>query len=289
MDVSTAQKPQDLPVEPAPLRSLAIRVTGNPLDPESTGSFIKPAELVDAVEISSLNRSELILYNQLLANAWNDIEPDKVYSVRKSQLRGSHESNDRLHDAFDRLMGAFAKVKYRDPKTGNTKTVRINLLGPNAEEDNDDGCFHYTFHPSLLVILQSSRTWARLKSEVLYLLRSKYSIRMYELIERRINMRAQSETFTIEQLRGLLGVPKGKLKRFADFNSQCLKSAVGEINQLTDYEIGLALIKRGRTVERITITWLKKHADARKRAANKRQKSRVGRVARRKAKVEVLL
>jgi Initiator Rep protein, WH2/Initiator Replication protein, WH1 len=274
---------------PSVLKTLSVRTTGDPLDPDGTGSFIKPAELVDAVEISALNRSELILYNQLLANAWNDIEEGRVYSVRKSQLRGSHDSNDRLHDSFDRLMGAFAKVKYRDPATGQTKTVRISLLGPNVEEDNDDGCFHYTFHPSLLTILESSRTWARLKSEVLYLLRSKYSIRLYELIERRINMRAQSETFTVPQLRGLLGVPKGKLNRFADFNSQCLKTAVGEVNHLTDYEVSLALIKRGRSVEQIRITWLKKCDEAKQQAAAERKRSRIGRVARRKATVEVVL
>jgi len=152
------EKPRtkEKPAAAVTLKTLGMRGTGDPLDPGAKGSFIKPAELVDAVEISALNRSELVLYNQLLANAWNDIEPGKVYSVRKAQLRGTHESNDRLHEAFDRLMAGFAKIKYRDPETGTSKTVRIHLLGPNIEEDSDDGCFHYTFHPSLLTILQSS-------------------------------------------------------------------------------------------------------------------------------------
>ncbi len=275
--------------EPKSLPTLALKISGDPLDPEARGSFIKPAELVDAVEISPLNRSELILYNQLLANAWNDIAPGKVYSVPKSRLRGSHESNDRLHEAFDRLMGAFAKVKYRDPATGFTKTVRISLLGPNVEEDGDEGQFHYTLHPTLLDVLQTSRTWARLRSEILYLLRSKYSIRLYEMVEQRINMRRQAETFSEAELRGMLGVPKGKLKRFADFNSQCLKPAVGEINQLSDYVVTVALKKRKRRVEGIQLMWLKKDAGGRKQAAEERERSRMGRVARRKATVEVIV
>lgn len=197
---------------PSDLTTLALKMSGDLLDPNAQGSFVKPAELVDAVEISALNRSDLIFYNQLLAHAWNDIAPDKIYFVAKSRLRGSHESNDRLHESFDRLMGAFAKVKHRDPKSGQTKTVRINLLGPNAEEDGDEGFFHYTFHPSLMAV---SRTWARLRSEIQYLLRSKYSIRLYEMVEQRINVRRQSETFAENDLRGMLGVPKGKLKRFA--------------------------------------------------------------------------
>lgn len=173
---------------PAKLRTLDMRVTGDPLDPDHIGTFIKPSELVDAVEISSLNRSELVLYNQLLAHAWNTIETGKVYRIRKADLRTSHGSNDRLHEAFDRLMSGFARVKYRHPTSGKAMTMRIHLLGPNTEEDADSGFFYYTFHESLLKILEKSQTWARLKSEIMYLLRSKYSIRLYEMIERRINM-----------------------------------------------------------------------------------------------------
>jgi len=281
-DASSAIKITDTP-------TLALKVAGDPLDPTSSATFIKPAELVDAVELSPLNRSELILYNQLLAYAWNGIATNKVYSIPKARLRGSHESNDRLHDAFDRLMAAFAKVKVRDAETGQSKTVRINLLGPNAEEEGEAGFFHYTLHPSLLAVLKRSRTWARLRSEIQYLLRSKYSIRLYEMIEQRINMRRQSETFSIAEIRGLLGVPKGKLKRFADLNAQCLKPALGEVNQLTDFEVAMTLKKHGRRVDAITLGWLKKCPDARAEAQRERDRSRIGRVARRKARVEVVI
>lgn len=285
----TAVARQTRPDPQTDLRTLALKVSGDPLDPEDRATFIKPTELVDAVEITPLNRNELILYNQLLAHAWNDIAPGRIYQVAKSRLRGSHESNDRLHEAFDRLMAAFAKVKVRDPDTGLTKTVRINLLGPNAEEEGEDGFFHYTLHPNLMGVLKSSRSWARLRSEIQYLLRSKYSIRLYEMIEQRINLRKQSETFAIADLKGLLGVPKGRLSRFADFNAQCLKVAVGEVNQITDFEVAVGLKKRGRTVETITLTWLKKCPEARAEAAKERERSRIGRTARRKATVEIIV
>jgi len=120
-------------------------------------------------------------------------------------------------------------------------------------------------------------------------LRSKYSIRLYEMIEQCINLRKQSDTFAINDLKGLLGVPKGKLSRFADFNAQCLKVAVGEVNQLTDFEVAIGLKKRGRIVETITLTWMKKCPKARIEAADERQRSRIGRIARRKATVEVIV
>lgn len=287
--VAEAPAPLKLSAQPGRLRTIDIRTTGNPLDPDHIGSIIKPAELVDVVEISSLNRTELVLYNQLLAHAWNDMASGKVYRISKAVLRGSHESNDRLHEAFDRLMGAFAKVRYRDPRTGRAMTTRINLLGPNTEEDADQGSFYYTFHDSLFRILENSHAWARLKSEVMYLLRSKYSLRLYEMIERRINLNAQSEYFTIEQFRSHLGVPDDKLPRFADFNKHALKPALDEINQLTDYVVTVGAVKRGRTVERLLLTWSKKSPDALKSADNERQKSRVGRAARWSGRIEVIV
>ena len=273
---------------PKPLRTLALRVNGDPLDPDLGGSFIKPAELVDAIEISPLNRSELVLYNQLLANAWNDIGPGQVHRIRKASLRGSHDSNDRLHEAFDRLMGAFAKVRHRDPETGRGRVSRISLLGPNTEEESEDGYFYYSFHASLLAILEHSQTWARLKSEIMYMLRSKYSIRLYEIVERRINMRTQGEYFTPDELRALLGVPKNRLKRFADFNKHCLKPAVAEINQITDYVVSIGAIRRGRSIERLHLVWMKKDAQAVKEAAAERARSSIGRAARRKSRIEIV-
>ena len=65
---------EDEPVKPpSTLRATDIKVTGHPLDPTTSGRIIKPRELVDIIELTPLNRNETILYNQLLAQSWNDI------------------------------------------------------------------------------------------------------------------------------------------------------------------------------------------------------------------------
>src|SRR5690606_28233190 len=107
--------------------------------------------------------------------------------------------------------------------------------------------------------------------------------------ERRINLNVQSETFTVAQLRALLGVPRNKLGRFADFNKYALKPAVAEINQLTDYAVSVAIRKRGRLVHELVLMWFKKEPAAVKRAAAERQSSRVGRTARQRDKVEIIV
>lgn len=273
------QEPE--PKKPAgPLLATDIKVSGEPLDPTNTGRIIKPRELVDIIEITPLSRNETILYNQLLANAWNNIRTTSVHKVLKASLRGSHESNDRLHDAFDKLMGAWAKIRARDQQSGSMATFRVHLLGTNKEEDQDDGYFYYTFPPDLLAVIMQSKAWATIKSHIMYALRSKYSIRLYEMVERRIGMMKQHEVFTVDEFRALLGVPEGKLERFADFNKYCLKPALEEVNQLTDFHVQIGAVKKGRAVEKLNMLWFKKSPADLRRAHDERERSRIGRIAR---------
>lgn len=281
-----SQEPE--PAKPAGrLLATDIKTSGQPLDPTNMGRIIKPRELVDIIELTPLNRSETILYNQLLAHAWNDIRTTPVHKVLKAALRGTHESNDRLHEAFDTLMTAWVKIRARDPQTGAMATFRVHLLGTNKEEDKDDGYFYYTFPPDLLAVISQSKAWATIRSHIMYALRSKYSIRLYEMIERRIGLVKQHEEFSVEELRAMLGVPAGKLERYADFNKYCLKPALEEVNYLTDFIVEVAAIKKGRAVEKLLMTWMRKSADEIRRAESEREKSRIGRQERwRHGKIE---
>lgn len=271
-----------------PLLAIDVKTSGQFLDPNHMGKIIKPRELVDIVELTPLNRSETLLYSQLLGNAWNSIAETRVHKVLKASLRGSHESNDRLDQAFEALMRALVKVRARDPDTGQMATIRVALLGSNKDEDRKDGYFYYTFPPELLAIITRSNAWATLRSHILYALRSKYSIRLYEMIERRIGLTKQHEEFTIEELHALLGVPKKKLERFADFNKHCLKPALAEVNQLCDFTVDVMPVKKGRTVEKLMMTWMKKSPEALQLAYDERERSRVGRRARRDGQVDMI-
>lgn len=291
MTIEEASLPQiieelDRAKPPGTLLATDIKVTGQPLDPSNWGKIIKPRELVDIIELTPLSRNESILYNQLLANAWNNIRTQSVHKVLKASLRGSHDSNDRLDDAFDALMGAWAKVRARDPQTGAMTTFRIHLLGTNAVEERDAGYFYYTFPPDLLAVITQSKAWATIKSHIMYALRSKYSIRLYEMIERRIGLTKAFEEISVSEFRAFLGVPEGKLERFADFNKHALKPALEEVNHLTDFCVTVSTVKRGRTVEKLLLHWHKKSPEQLKAAHEERERSRVGRYARWDSRVE---
>ncbi len=123
----------------------------------------------------------------------------------------------------------------------------------------------------------------------MYSLRSKYSIRLYEIVEKRIGLNKQHEYFSVEEFEALMGVPKDKLPRFADLNKHCIKPALAEVNQLTDFVVQIGTIKKGRAVEKLMLTWLAKTGEELVEAQKERERSRVGRSARRSGKVEPIV
>ena len=94
------------------------------------------------------------------------------------------------------------------------------------------------------------------KYEIAYVLcmRSKYSIRLYELVKSIHYMEQETyvRTFTVEDLRRRLDA--GTYPRFCNFNQRVLKPAVQEVNTYTDKEISYKPVKRGQKVETIELT-----------------------------------
>lgn len=246
-------------------RTLTQRGKGNPFNPSHYGEIVKPGELVDIVELSPLTLADRRTYNLLIANAWERIGEPIVHRIAKSALKGTHQGNERIEASLLRLMGTIAIVTIR--KSGKSYKRRVQLLGPSDESLEKDGFLHYRIPEELIEILRNSEVYARLKTQVMYCFESKYALCLYEMIERRIGLEyKQTEEFTIEELRGLLNVPAGKLERFADLNKYCLKVAVEEINKLCPFYVDFTPIKKGRKVERIALHWFPKTSSGKRDA-----------------------
>jgi hypothetical protein len=164
-------------------RTIRQRATGNPLDPnDTTGSMVKPAELVDVVELTPLTLVDRRTYNLLIAHAWNRIDEDVEHAIPKAALRGTHESNDRLSDTIQRLMAA--QVEVRIIRDGKRYLRSIHLLGTvdRPEDEAEDGNVYYRFPAELRDIIQQSDIFARLQTEVMFCFQSKYALALWEMI-----------------------------------------------------------------------------------------------------------
>lgn len=125
----------------------------------------------------------------------------------------------------------------------------------DAEIDPGDGMIsiwlHEDMRPFLLQLKRNFTTY-----ELVYTLhfRSKYSIRMYELIKS-IHYHEQEtyqREFTIEELRDRLGVVK--YSEYRDMKKRVLLPSIEEINEFSDKTVSMEEVKRGRKVIAIILS-----------------------------------
>lgn len=251
-------------------------------------SLVKPGELVDLIEVTPLTLSDRRIYNQLLENAWEAIDKPVTHVIAKSVLRGSHNSNDRIGESLERLMSAIVKVAV--VWDGKPAVERVQLLGGNLEGLRADGMLEYEIPARLRKIIGNSQVFARLQREVMFALSSKYALTLYEMVQKRGNLRWKaSEKFSLDQIRGILGVPKGKLSSWSNLKLRALDPAVAEVNALSDFIVEIEPIKTGRSVSHVELRWWRKDGDATGAADRALQFSKVGRRVRAERREEAVV
>lgn len=242
----------------------------------NTQSLIKPGELVDLVELTPLTLADRRIYNQLLDNAWDAIDKPVTHIISKSSLRGSHNSNDRVGESIERLMGAIVKI--RVTRDGVPAIERVQLLGGNIETDRRDGILEYEIPARLRRVIKDSTIFARLQREVMFALSSKYALTLYEMVQKRGNLKYKSsERFSIAQLRGILGVPNGKLTTWSNLKNRAIAPSVAEVCELSDYIVEINPIKTGRSVTHVELKWWTKDSNEVGESARAFDFSKVGR------------
>ena len=267
------------PASPKPYRTIEARPNAE--------SLIKPGELVDLVEVTPLTLADRRIYNQLLENAWDAIDKPVTHVISKSDLRGSHNSNDRVGETIERLMSAIVKV--RVTRDGEDAIERVQLLGGNIETTRRDGLLEYEIPQRLRRIIKDSTVFARLQREVMFALSSKYALTLYEMIQKRGNLRYRSsEKFSLEDLRGILGVSKGKLTSWSNLKLRAIDPALAEVNALSDYVVEIAPLKTGRRVTHVELRWWRKDEGGSAQVERELSFSKVGRKARISGSEEVV-
>ena len=255
----------------------------------SSQSLIKPSELIDVVESVPLKLQDKRLFNELLANAWNDIGEGKEHRIHKSHLTHSDRHLGRLDDSLDRLMGTFIKTIV--VKDGEKHRARFHFLARIDDPYEDpDGFIKYRFSEDAEKMMLNSTVFARIQKDVMFALSSRYSLSLYEILAKRVNLKhTQSEIFDLEIFRAMLGVPEDKYKLMAHLRARILDTAFGEVNQLTNIGCSYEMLRtRGKAFTHIKVTWFPKDKFAAYDAERNRKKPKVQQMAERKEQAEIL-
>jgi hypothetical protein len=253
-------------------------------------SIVKPGELVDIVEMTPLTLNDRRIYNLLIANAWEHIGEATQHTIRKSELQrpdGAHKGTERLEDSIRRLMSAIVEVRVMRDRKWETK--RVQLLGGNVVPDADDGLIRYDFQPLMREIINESRVFARLHKQIMFALSSKYSLALYELIQKRGNLTKSFEDLPITDLRNFLGVPPGKLSSWINLKNKAITPAVKEVSDMSEFVVTIEPVKgKKRGFTDVRLSWQRKGLPELQQVERELSHSKVGRKARLSGTVEVV-
>jgi hypothetical protein len=273
-----------MPANPPPETKKVSRTIDQPV---TAIQLVKPGELVDVVEMTPLTLADRRIYNLLLAHAWEKIDEPITHVIAKKSLRGSHNVNDRIGDSIERLMAAIVRVEI--DKDGKTYTRRFQLIAGTDEAQDPDGMLYYNFDAGMRALIRNSKIFAVIKKDVMFALTSKYALALYEMVQKRGNLKFKfHEDFELERFRDLLGVERDKLLKFYNLNQWAIKPALLEVSALSDFGCDIKPLLEGRRVVGVRLAWWKKDEEGLKATFRELQYSKVGRRARIKGTAETV-
>jgi len=262
--------PKTTPKKPAKLSTLEIVA--------NSGEMIKPSELVEVKGATGLTLADRRLFNTLLRNAHG---PDlgkagHKFQIAISELKGAHESTDRLTDSIERLMRTVVAVTQPDASVD-----RVQLLGGNNLQSRKKGLLTYHMAPELAALARDSTIFAKLELNVMAAFTSKYALALYEVVARRARMdHVFTERFSVDDFRELLGVEPNKLQGIGNLHKFAIQPATREVNSLSDFAVSVTREKKGRTTTGFILGWAVKDVEGRKAAYTELQRHSTGRKAR---------
>src|SRR5271166_5760896 len=246
----------------------------------------KPAELIQISGHSALTLNARRAITILWHNAHRQgVAAGKDYTIEIDDLKADrHKGYERVEEAIIALMRALITVKMP-----GGKTTRVQFLGGNDLDDPDRpaGVLTYSFDKRLIEILKTSTIWGKITLPVLMAFNSKYAVSLYENVSQMTGLELkQSQSFSLDEFRDMLGVQPGRYKTFGELNKHVLQPAVAEVNALAPFSISVLPIKRGKRVASVLIGWTRKDSTALREAFDEVQRPRVGRRARINGTVE---
>ena len=223
----------------------------------------------------------------LIGKAAGDAWKAGTHSITKKELRGSHESNDRLPAVLDELMGVKFKLETISAR-GRHAILTSALIAWNIEETDDDdkAIIEWEFTEPCRRALQGSDYYARMNWAAILSFKSKYAITLYELGALLSGRREPRWHGTVQEFRDKVGIEPGCYRDWSGLRQKVLEQAKAEIDQLAHFTLTWREKRQGLKVIEIELWFWTKDAAGVDAAADELNRPKVGRKARRTGTVE---
>jgi hypothetical protein len=251
---------------------------------------VLPAEVARGTYMQNApSLQALKLMHLMIGTAGGRMADEVQHEIRLSDIRKIEGLNNHTRASLTPLFGELrAAVLTQDEPDKMIVTIGGLLDEARIDyrnESSGDLVVSWWFARTFRRMAAESNHWAILDRQTVFHLGSKYSVLLFQHVASLVNLdRVQSKTFTVPELRALLGVTAGKLDRFANLKAWALMPAIAEINQLSRLNLTATPNKIGRTVASVTIGWQMKDDPA--PAKRELGSPKAGRAARRDGTVE---
>jgi len=222
---------------------------------------VLPVEVARGVYMTNApSLAALKLMHLMIATAGGKMADDMRHEIRLADIRKIEGMDNHTRASLTPLFGelAAAVLTSDDPEK---KIITIGGFLDEARIDyrneaSGELLLTWNFRSTFRRMASDSNHWAIVDRQTVFHLSSKYAVLVFQHISSlEPYTHLTKKTFTVHELRALLGLAEGKLARFADLNKWALKPAISEINHLSRLSLIATSNKVGRSVVSVTISW----------------------------------
>ena len=211
---------------------------------------VKDNALIDASFNLSLIEQRIMLLAIVEARESNNLSPDTPIEVSVSDY--IHQFKVDSNNAYALLKDASKTLKrrefsYLDRYKGIEALSTANWVNKVTYVDKSGLIVLYLSHEVISLISKLSEQFTKYYIEQVSDFKSKYSIRLYELIIKWLSV-AKTEKYNINDLRSKLGLSVEEYSTMSNFKSNVLDKAISEINKHTDITVDYQQFKKGRVI-----------------------------------------
>ena len=211
---------------------------------------VKDNALIDASFNLSLIEQRIMLLAIVEARESNNLSTDTPIEVSVSDY--IHQFKVDSNNAYALLKDASKTLKrrefsYLDRYKGIEALSTANWVNKVTYVDKSGLIVLYLSHEVISLISKLSEQFTKYYIEQVSDFKSKYSIRLYELIIKWLSV-AKTEKYSINDLRSKLGLGVEEYSTMSNFKSNVLDKAINEINKHTDITVDYQQFKKGRVI-----------------------------------------
>ncbi len=232
---------------------------------------VKDNALIDASFNLSLIEQRIMLLAIVEARESNNLSPDTPIEISVSDY--IHQFKVDSNNAYALLKDASKTLKrrefsYLDRYKGIEALSTANWVNKVTYVDKSGLIVLYLSHEVISLISKLSEQFTKYYIEQVSDFKSKYSIRLYELIIKWLSV-AKTEKYSINDLRSKLGLGVEEYSTMSNFKSNVLDKAISEINKHTDITVDYQQFKKGRVITDIQFSIKSKARPSKKNNAIK--------------------